>query len=146
MLPLVTVFEADKTVRHTRTHFLPPQTRGTADVSDAVNLSSSPWALVAGVPVSGYEIHQGQTAQHPAMAKAGDVARAVLPNGLGWQNAAGNVLEIYLHGLFEDWNALKALFGAQLNGPVPTLDAVFERLADFIETHFESGVLANLIE
>ena len=63
------------------------------------------------------------------MAQAGDVAREVLPGGLGWQNAAGNVLGIYLHGLFEDPAALQALFGARLHGPVPTLDAVFERMA-----------------
>jgi adenosylcobyric acid synthase len=96
------------------------------------------------VAVSGYEIHQGQTAQHPAMAAAGDVAREVLPDGLGWQNAAGNVLGLYLHGLFEDPAALQALFGARLAGPVPTLEVVFERLADFIETHFEAGVLQSL--
>jgi len=105
----------------------------------------NPWNALAGVQFSGYEIHQGQTAQHPAMARAGDVAHAVLPGGLGWQNAAGNVLGIYLHGLFEDPAALQALFGARLNGPVPTLDAVFERMADFIETHFEPGLLDALV-
>jgi len=104
-----------------------------------------PWRALAGVQFSGYEIHQGQTAQHPAMASAGDVAHAVLPGGLGWQNAAGNVLGIYLHGLFEDPAALQALLGARLNGPVPTLDAVFERMADFIETRFELGVLDALL-
>jgi adenosylcobyric acid synthase len=79
------------------------------------------------------------------MAKAGDVAHAVLPDGLGWQNAAGNVLGIYLHGLFEDPAALQALFGAQLNGPVPTLETVFERMADFVETHFDLGALDALL-
>ncbi|MDP3866469.1 MAG: hypothetical protein Q8Q75_17360, partial [Rhodoferax sp.] len=106
---------------------------------------ASPWAALAGVPVSGYEIHQGQTAQHAAMAQAGDVAHAVLPGGLGWLNASGNVLGIYLHGLFEDPAALQALFGARLSGPVPTLETVFERMADFVETHFEAGVLDGLL-
>jgi adenosylcobyric acid synthase len=63
---------------------------------------------LAGVQMTGYEIHHGQTHQHPAMAKAGDMARAVLPGGLGWQNGAGNVLGLYLHGLFEDPCALQA--------------------------------------
>ena len=134
LLPLVTAFDADKTVQHTHTHF----------ATEMAGELSAPWAALAGVQVSGYEIHHGQTAQHPAMAQAGDVAHEVLPGGLGWQNAAGNVLGIYLHGLLEDPAALQALFGARLNGPVPTLDTVFERMADFIETHFEPGVLDAL--
>ena len=131
LLPLVTVFEADKTVRHTQARF------------DARLVGA--WAALAGVQVSGYEIHHGQTQQHPAMAKAGDVARAVMPDGLAWQNGDGNVLGLYLHGLFEDPAALQALFGARLAGPVPTLDSVFDGLADYIEQHFEPGVLAALI-
>lgn len=125
LLPLVTVFERDKTVRHTQTRF--------ADVLHGR------WSALAGVDVAGYEIHHGQTAQHPAMAAAGDVAQAVLPPDLGWQNAAGNVLGLYLHGIFEDPTVLRALFGAQ----TPTLETVFEGLADYIERHFEAGFLAQ---
>jgi adenosylcobyric acid synthase len=47
------------------------------------------------------------------MAAAGDLARVALMPGLGWQNAAGNVLGCYLHGLFEDPAVLQALFGAR---------------------------------
>ena len=75
------------------------------------------------------------------MAAAGDVARVVLPDDLGWCNAAGNVMGVYLHGLFEDPSVLHALFGAS----VPTLDTVFDGLADYIAQHFEPGVLAKLI-
>ncbi|MBX9935365.1 MAG: cobyric acid synthase, partial [Burkholderiaceae bacterium] len=96
LLPLVTVFEAAKTVRHTRARFAP---------------LSGGWAALSGVEVSGYEIHHGQTTQHPAMAAKGDVAQEVLP-GLAWQNNAGNVLGLYLHGLLEDPAALQALCGA----------------------------------
>ena len=131
LLPLVTVFEQDKTVRHTQTRF-------------AENMAGA-WSPLAGVQVGGYEIHHGQTAQHPAMAQAGDVAQVVLPGGLGWQNAQGNVLGLYLHGLFEDAAALQALFGTHLEGPVPTLDSVFDGLADYIEQHFEPGVLQALL-
>jgi adenosylcobyric acid synthase len=125
LLPLVTAFEPAKTVRRTHASF--------GSVTGA-------WAALSGVAVQGYEIHHGQTAQHPAMAAAGDVARELMP-GLAWQNAAGHVLGVYLHGLFEDPAVLQALFGAR----VPTLDTVFERMADFIETHFEPGVLDQLI-
>jgi adenosylcobyric acid synthase len=129
LLPLVTVFAADKTVKQTRTQF------------DAQMVTASPWALLAGVHVQGYEIHHGQTAQHPAMAQGGDLAQAVMPGGLAWQNARGNVLGVYLHGLFEDANVLHALFGAA----APTLDSVFDALADYIEQHFEPGFLKSLI-
>ncbi|MFO6421584.1 cobyric acid synthase [Hylemonella sp. W303a] len=125
LLPLVTAFEPAKTVRRTAARFGPA--RGA-------------WAALSGVGVQGYEIHHGQTAQHPAMAAAGNVAFELMP-GLAWQNAAGNVLGVYLHGLFEDPAVLQALFGAQ----VPTLESVFERMADFIATHFEPGVLDTLV-
>jgi len=126
LLPLVTQFEADKTVCHTQTRF---------------GALQGAWQTLSDVPVSGYEIHHGQTAQHPAMAATGDVAREVL-HGLGWQNAAGNVLGLYLHGLFEDERVLQALFGAQ----APSLDRVFDQLADFIENHFAPGMLDALIQ
>jgi adenosylcobyric acid synthase len=175
LLPLVTVFAQDKTVRHTRTAFVadwrsparggkagglilpnaqksppdfasPPSEPGVGAGSASVSpWSVSPWVALAGVSVAGYEIHHGQTQQHPAMAAAGDVAQAVLPDGLGWCNARGNVLGLYLHGMFEDAAVLQALFGAQFGGAVPTLDTVFDGLADFIETHFAPGVLQNFL-
>jgi adenosylcobyric acid synthase len=80
------------------------------------------------------------------MQAAGDVALEVLPQALGWQNPAGNVLGLYLHGLFEDPSALQALFGARFSKPVPTLDSVFDGLADFIETHFAPGALQSLLD
>jgi adenosylcobyric acid synthase len=127
LLPLVTNFELAKTVQHRQTQF-----------SKLTGL----WSKLSDVTVAGYEIHHGQTAQHPAMAKAGDVAVAVLPDALGWQNPAGNVLGLYLHGLFEDPAVLQALFGAT----TPTLDSVFDGLANYIEQHFEAGFLDALIK
>ena len=126
LLPLVTVFAEDKTVRHRRETFV--GMRGA-------------WAALAGVSVGGYEIHHGQTAAHAAMAAAGDRPLAVMPDGLAWQNEAGNVLGLYLHGMFEDTAVLQALFGAE----APTLGAVFDGLADFIDNHFSPGVLDALV-
>ncbi|MBI5277122.1 MAG: cobyric acid synthase [Burkholderiales bacterium] len=121
LLPLVTRFERTKTVRRTTSVFGP---------------LAGPWDALSGVEVDGYEIHHGHTAQHPAMASA----RAILPDGLGWQNMDGNVLGVYLHGLFEDARVLRALFGAQ----APTLDSVFDGLADYVETHFDKDFLAAI--
>ena len=125
LLPLVTSFDADKTVRRTQARF---------------GALAGVWAVLSGVTATGYEIHHGQTAQHPAMAAKGDIAREVIP-GLAWQNTAGNVLGCYVHGLFEDPAVLQALFGAS----VPTLDSVFDGLANFLQTHVESDVLDALI-
>ena len=126
LLPVVTVFDEAKTVRYRQAAF---------------TTLGGPWAGLSQVVVQGYEIHHGQTAQHSAMAAAGSLACPVMPEGLAWQNAAGNVLGLYLHGLFEDPYVLQALFGAA----TPTLDSVFDALADYVEKHFEPGALASLI-
>ena len=126
LLPLVTSFEPDKTVRRTQTRF--------GDVVGA-------WGALSGVPIGGYEIHAGQTAPHPAMIAKGDVLREVIP-GIAWQNGGGNVLGVYMHGLFEDAAVLQALFGAG----APSLDAVFDQLAANVERAFAPGVLQGLIQ
>jgi adenosylcobyric acid synthase len=170
LLPLVTVFAEDKTVRHTRAtfiqHFQSPAREGKAGGLMLPNAQKSPpdfasprleggvvagsalvspWAALSGVSVAGYEIHHGQTAQHAAMAAAGNLAQAVLPDGLGWTNPQGNVLGVYLHGMLEDAAVLQALFGGRLQGPVPTLDRVFDGLADYIGQHFAPGVLDGFL-
>ena len=127
LLPVGTVFDQAKTVRHRQAAF---------------GAVGGPWAALSGVQVQGYEIHHGQTAPHAAMAAAGDIAHPVMPDALAWQNGAGNVLGLYLHGLFEDPRVLQALFGAA----VPTLDAVFDGLADYIARHFAPGVLQSLAD
>ncbi len=125
LLPLVTAFDVDKTVRRTAATF---------------GSLNGLWRPLSGVAATGYEIHHGRTEQHTAMALTGDTVREVI-SGLAWQNAGGNVLGCYLHGLFEDPAVLQALFGAT----VPTLETMFDGLADFIEQHFEPGVLESLI-
>ncbi len=125
LLPVVTQFAVDKTVLRTSAKF--GELRGA-------------WAALSGVQVHGYEIHHGQTQAHAAMAAAGQVAHEVMPR-LAWQNDAGNVMGSYLHGLFEDPAVLQALFGAQ----TPTLETVFEGLADYLDQHMRVDFLRNLI-
>jgi adenosylcobyric acid synthase len=126
LLPLVTVFAQDKTVRHTQGRFA---------------VLEGPWAALSGLAVHGYEIHHGQTRPHDGMVAAGDRCRIAMEPQLGWQSASGHVLGVYLHGLLEDPAVLTHLFGAS----TPTLETVFDALADFVERHFAPGVLAGLI-
>ena len=126
LLPVVTMFAQTKTVQYRQTCFGP--VRGM-------------WAHLADLAVEGYEIHHGITALRADMATEGDPTCMVMPDAMAWQNVRGNVLGVYLHGMFEDPGVLQALFGAS----VPTLESVFDGLADYIEQHFEAGVLQSLI-
>ena len=124
LLPLVTVFEEAKTVKATTTTF--------------ANDMAAPWSSLQGVTVSGYEIHHGQTQQHPDMTPC----QEVLP-GLAWQQGA--ILGIYLHGLFEDNACLQALF-SHTGSDLKTVDAVMEGLADFVTQQMGSHVLDGLLK
>jgi adenosylcobyric acid synthase len=124
LLPLVTQFAPEKTLR-----------RGAWRLGEVAGA----WAPLSGVAFGGYEIHSGQTVQHPAMARKGDVARELLA-GLAWQNAAGNVLGCYVHGLLEDAAVLRALFGVEAR----SLDAVFDALAAQVRAAFAPGWLDML--
>ena len=123
LLGVVTVFEQYKTVQHRQARF---------------ETLDGEWVALSKVQVNGYEIHHGQTSLRADLA---DGTHPVMPHDLAWQNAHGNVLGIYMHGLFEDPGVLQALFGLS----VPTLNTVFDGLADYIEQHFEAGLLKSLI-
>lgn len=123
LLPLVTRFEAKKTVRHTDVHF---------------GQVTGPWSKLNGARISGFEIHHGITWEEPG----NSAVQSVLPNGLGWQNSSGNVLAVYVHGMFESAEVLQALFGMS---PTP-LATVFEGMANFVDSHFAAGSLEKLLE
>lgn len=65
------------------------------------------WAPLAGMKVPALELHQGRSVQHQGMG----AARIVLPAGLGWQNDQGNVLGLFVRGVFAQAAVLQALFG-----------------------------------
>jgi len=124
LLPLSTTFSAAKTVRPSSARF---------------GAVAGPWAALSGQSLRGYEIHHGQTGAASGAA-SGAAVREVIP-GLAWQNAAGNVLGLYVHGMFEDAGVLRALLGAAAPAP----DAVFDGLADFLQRHLDPQVLRDLI-
>ena len=126
LLPLVTVFDAEKTV-----------VQGEHRLGEL----HGPWSGLSRLSVSGYEIHHGQTRLHAGMVQAGVTAQEVLRPGLAWQNQTGEVLGCYVHGLFENASVLQALFGIS-HSP---LEAAFDRLADWVDAHMGTGVLHRLV-
>ena len=126
LLPLITVFDRDKTVRHTKVSF-----------GNMIGM----WSSLSKLTVEGYEIHHGQTTECIENHLQVSGAREITPN-LAWQNKDGNVFGCYLHGLFEDTTVLQSLFGSY----VATLDNVFDGLANFLQTHVEHDVLNELIK
>ena len=109
-----------------------------------------PWQALNGVGVGGYEIHHGQTLEHPAMAAKGDRLHTVLTaadgQALGWQSTAaghgGRVLGVYVHGLLEDPAVLHALLGV----PQAGLEPVFDGLAAVVQQHFDAQTLLRWVE
>ncbi len=134
LLPIATRFAPAKTLARTRACFA---------------RLDGPWAALSGLEVDGYEIHHGESAPLDGAlraAGAGQPALRVALNGaggaspLGWQ--LGPVLAVYLHGIFENHDVVRALFG---RGARP-LDAVFDTLAGHVDAHFDPGFLLSLVE
>lgn len=117
LLPLVTLFEPQKTVRRVKVQL--PALRGT-------------WSALQCIALDVYEIHHGQT-QLRADMEAGQLQRADEPvPGLVWQNAQGHIWGTYWHGMFENAAFVQALWGTQ----TPSLEDVFARMANGVDEWF----------
>ena len=125
LLPLVTQFQAQKIVRPTQASL--PAVTGA-------------WHALSGVTLAGYEIHQGITRAHAGMAAAGETARELIAN-TAWQSAKGNVLGLYIHGMFENPACLRALLGEQARN----FDQVCDQLAEHWRAHTPRDLLKRLI-
>jgi adenosylcobyric acid synthase len=126
LLPLRTCFEREKLLRESTATF------GTLHGA---------WAPLSHLHVQGYEIRHGRTAPSAPDAELGAALHGADGSVIGWQR--GSVLGLYLHGLFESPDVLRALFGQRARHVRP-LDAVFDGLADFIDRHFDHGALDAL--
>ena len=124
LLPLATRFEAAKLLWPVQAQLAPLR---------------APWSALAGIGFDGYEIRHGRTRLQADASDTVVALRNEAGEATGWQR--GSVLGLYAHGLFESPAVLRALFGAD----VPALDAVFDRLADFIDRHFAPGALDALL-
>ncbi len=99
------------------------------------------WAPLSGAQFDAYEIRHGRTL--PTASPGAEFTRdlqPVLPDHGGWQY--GQTLALYLHGMLESPQVMRALFGQQ----TPTLDDTLNGLADFIDGRFAPGVLMSLLE
>ncbi|MCB9763655.1 MAG: cobyric acid synthase [Alphaproteobacteria bacterium] len=122
---------------------LPVETRFslTKRVQPSLGTTCGGWLLPAGLPVEGYEIHQGETVAGAAPL----VELADGPDGA----AQGLVAGTYLHGLLDTAPARAALIAALLarrglpafDGPVVSAAASrargYEALADLMEEHVD---------
>ncbi|WP_284337198.1 cobyric acid synthase [Comamonas sp. NoAH] len=117
LLPLVSLFEREKTVRRVRVHLPALQGR---------------WSALSGVDLEVYEIHHGQTQLRADMEAQQALRSQELVAGLVWQGAQSHIWGTYWHGMFENASFLRALFGAQ----TPSLDDVFARMAAGVKRWF----------
>jgi adenosylcobyric acid synthase len=94
------------------------------------------WAPLRGLAFDGYEIHHGRS-----WLRAGGPGepRVALSGGCGWQSR--QLLAVYTHGLFENAELMRAMFGAR----VRTLDDTLEGLSQFVEHHVGEAALMNLL-
>lgn len=104
------------------THFEGEKTLSSA-ARTLATLPTGPWEALSGRRLQGYEIHSGQTR---AQAQSSDHC---LLESLAWCNTAGNVLGIYLHGIFEDRALVQALFDES----PPALEESFNGLAAVLD-------------
>jgi adenosylcobyric acid synthase len=117
LLPMVTRYETSKRTVQSTICFGP---------------LAPPWSWLGERRVSGYEIRHGVTRASEAV--------EIVPDGLAF--GRGNVLGLYLHGVFEDPVVLKAF-----SGTFPTvIDTTFDRLADAIEKHLDTAWLLRRLE
>ena len=124
LLPLTTLFEAEKKVQPTK--LVIPELQ-------------APWQALSGVTLTGYEIHHGQTRLRADMQAAAQTPAQELLPGMLWQGGNPAVIGSYLHGMFENASLIHALFGHD----APSLDQVFERLAQGVTQWFDSAAFAS---
>jgi adenosylcobyric acid synthase len=117
LLPLVTTFAAEKLVSRTRARF-------SAELD-------GPWRALAGLELDGYEIRHGRS--------SAEGAAAALQPGLGW--AAGAVLGIAPHGLFEEPEIVTALLGT---AAADSLEPALEELTDAVVAGLDMPLVERL--
>ena len=118
LLPIETTFERDKLTRRVGVRF-----------ENTLGLS---WGALAGREVTGYEIRHGRTVATSGTPMA-------IADGLGW--VADPVLGVTVHGLMEDQDVLRALFG---KAPTRSLDSAIDDLTDVVVGNLDKAFIDQL--
>ncbi|WP_305787931.1 cobyric acid synthase [Symbioplanes lichenis] len=121
LLPVETTFHRDKVQRHTEVE---------------ISGLSGAWSVLNGLRVPGYEIRHGATRPTGADVDRGDRPGLVFGHG--------NVLGVYLHGLFEHPDAM----GAVLEMPVDAwqqVDRILDDISDHLRSHLDGRLLDRLL-
>ena len=114
LVDLSTTFAADKRVTRT---------------TERLDRLPDPWSALDGLGFEGYEVRHGRIDGTGAVGNA------------SW--ASGSVLATAVHGMFEDVDVLRALFGTE---PTVDLDATFEQLADLVDEHLDTAMIRMAVE
>lgn len=138
LLPVETVFEREKTTR---------QVRG--QVAYSLGLLSG----AAGLEVSGYEIHMGQS-RHDGLLCAFHVsAEGGKPHPDGAAGGQGQIIGTYVHGLFEKTgfrtafvNNLRQRKGVASRGAssLPSREEYYDRLADLVRQSLDMAKIYEI--
>ncbi len=138
LLPVDTTFAAEKRTRH---------------VQARVVAGPGLFGLLAGTTIDGYEIHMGRTtgSETPLFQIAG---AGEAEHGDGCRSADGMVAGVYLHGLFEDPAARRAVIdwlaarrGLHLEaGLTPTREDEYDRLARSVRRDLDLAAVYRLVE
>ncbi len=90
------------------------------------------WSPLSGLKLDGHHIHHGRVDGGPSSTPAATGTTAFV---------RGSVLGLLAHGILEHDQALLRLFG---QAPDTTLDDEFDRLADLVDEHLDTSLLASL--
>ncbi len=146
LLPMTTVFDPQKT---------------TTQVSGKLGQLNGKLAPLSGMPVSGYEIHMGQTelkrGSTPLLTIDSELGKAVRRLD-GAHSETGNVFGTYLHGIFDDIAFTRSLLNIVRaeKGLAPEESAIedfktfkereYNRLADLLETHLDVDEIIKIMD
>jgi len=126
-------------------------TKHTRRVTGVIAANTGQWSAAAGIPVSGYEIHMGQTSAQPGVSLRGLIALDGQSDGAVSEDGA--IAGTYLHGLFHN-DALRDHLLTSLGRPPSTRthvaqvaqQAAFDRLAATVRAHLDIERIKRLIE